>query len=63
MAQTTPETLLRRPDVEAMTGMSRSAIYAAMARGEFPKPVKLGAQARAWRRSEIVGWIESREAA
>lgn len=56
-----PETLLRRPQVEALVGLSRSAIYKAMSEGTFPRPLKLGTQARAWRKSEIVAWIESRE--
>ena len=63
MPQIEAETLLRRPQVEAMTGLSRASIYALMKRGEFPKPVKLGVQARAWKRSEVAAWIESREAA
>lgn len=37
------ERILRRPDVEARTGLSRSTIYDWMKRGEFPKPVALGA--------------------
>ncbi len=31
------DSLLRRPDVEEMTGLSRAWIYAAMQRGDFPK--------------------------
>ena len=34
--------LLRRREVEAQTRLSRSAIYARMAQGEFPRPVRLG---------------------
>ena len=60
---TTPlDPLMRRPAVQAATGMSRSGIYAAMAR-DFPKPVKLGPQAVAWRQSEVQAWIASREVA
>lgn len=36
------ERILRRPDVEARTGLSRSTIYDWMKRGEFPPPVALG---------------------
>jgi len=32
---------LRRREVEAVTGVSRSALYAMMSRGEFPRPVKI----------------------
>ena len=55
------EFLLRRPDVEARTGLSRSTIYDWMKRGEFPQPVKLGARLVAWRKSDIADWLESRE--
>lgn len=57
------ETLMRRPAVEAATGLSRSSIYAAIARDDFPKPVQLGPQAVAWRQSEIQAWIASRQRA
>lgn len=33
--------MLRRKEVEAITGRSRSAIYEGMAAGTFPKPVKI----------------------
>jgi len=35
---------LRRPEVEAMTGLSKSTIYAKMATGEFPPQIKLGSR-------------------
>jgi len=53
--------ILRRPDVEARTGLSRSTIYLLMARGEFPKPVKLSSRAVGWTESAIVTWLQSRE--
>lgn len=53
--------LLRRPDVEARTGLSRSTIYDWMKRGEFPQPVKLGSRLVAWRENDIGDWLESRQ--
>ena len=53
--------LLRRPEVETLTGLSRSTIYAWLQRGDFPKPVKLGTRLVAWRESDIAAWLESRE--
>jgi prophage regulatory protein len=61
MTFTPLETLMRRPAVQAATGLSRSGLYAAMARNDFPKPVQLGPQSVAWRQSEIQAWIASRE--
>lgn len=55
------ERLLRRPAVEAYTGLSRSTIYDWMKRGEFPQPVKLGARIVAWRESDVTAWLDSRE--
>ena len=42
------ERLLRLPDVEARTGLKKSAIYAGIKSGTFPVPVKLGPRAAAW---------------
>ena len=53
--------LLRRPQVEARTGLSRSTLYEWMKRGEFPQPVKLGTRIVAWRESDITEWLDSRE--
>lgn len=53
--------LIRRPEVEARTGLSRSTIYDWMKRGEFPQPVKLGARIVAWRESDVTAWQESRQ--
>jgi prophage regulatory protein len=52
--------LFRRRDVEAIVGLSRSSIYAAMKAGTFPVPVKLGCRTVAWRESEIDEWVNSR---
>jgi prophage regulatory protein len=54
---------LRRPAVEAVTGLSRSTIYDLMAKGAFPRPVKLTGKAVAWPESAIADWLESRRAA
>lgn len=51
---------LRRPAVESLTGLSRSTIYDLMAKGQFPRPVRLTARAVAWPESTIVAWLESR---
>ena len=54
-----PDKLIRRPEVEARTGLSRSTIYAWMERGTFPLPVKLGTRLVAWRESDVAGWLEA----
>lgn len=55
--------ILRRPDVQAVTGLSRSTIYKWMNEGSFPKPVKLGQRAVGWREADINEWLETRDTA
>jgi prophage regulatory protein len=57
-----PERILRRPEVETRTGLSRSTIYDAMARGDFPQPIKLGLRAVGWSETEITEWLDRRKA-
>jgi prophage regulatory protein len=54
------ERILRRPEVEARTGLSRSTIYLWIQQGEFPKPVALGARLVGWRESDVNAWLEAR---
>lgn len=54
------ERILRRPEVEHLTGQSRSSIYQKIAEGTFPEPVKLGPRAVGWPESAIQQWIEDR---
>lgn len=53
-------TIMRRPEVEKMVGLSRSAIYAAMDRGDFPRPIQIGRRAVGWKFVELEAWLESR---
>jgi len=50
----------KRKQVEARTGLSRSAIYQKVAEGTFPKPIRLSAQSVGWLSHEIDDWIEQR---
>lgn len=54
------ENLLRRPQVQQRTGLSRSTIYDHIAKGNFPAPISLGDRAVAWLESEIDSWIAHR---
>jgi prophage regulatory protein len=57
-----PTRILRLRDVKEMTGLSRSTIYAEIAKGKFPRQMKLtGARCVGWHESAIVQWIESRQ--
>jgi prophage regulatory protein len=52
--------IIRLPSVKALTGLSRSTIYAMTAAGTFPARVKLGARAVGWVREEVEAWMQSR---
>jgi len=53
-------TVLRRRQVEARTGLGRSSIYALIADGQFPSPIRLSANTVGWLEHEIDGWIAGR---
>ena len=46
-------TILRRKQVQARIGLSRSTLYLRIAEGTFPKPVSLGTRAVGWPASEV----------
>lgn len=59
-------TIIRRKQVEARTGLSRSSIYARLRHNPkrpgdydptFPKPVSVGAKAVGWVEGEIDAWL------
>jgi prophage regulatory protein len=51
---------LRLPEVKAITGLSKSSLYALIKEKNFPAPVRLGARAVAWVRSEVRQWAAER---
>ncbi len=54
--------ILRRKQVEARIGLSRSTIYGGINAGTFPKPINLGRQAVGWIEAEIDQWLCDRVA-
>jgi prophage regulatory protein len=54
--------ILRRREVEKLTGLARSTLYQYVKVGVFPPPVRLGARAVGWRYADVLDWINSREA-
>jgi prophage regulatory protein len=56
--------ILRLREVKEITGLSRSTIYLEIAKGKFPKQIKLtGARSVGWHESAIIQWVESRQQA
>ena len=51
---------IRRKEVERLTGLSRSSIYAMVANGSFPRQVKISLRAVAWREADIFEWMNNK---
>ncbi|MCD2316387.1 AlpA family phage regulatory protein [Sphingomonas sp. IC-11] len=58
MTNNTPhlDRIIRRAEVLELTGLSKSVMYAHIAMGTFPKPVKISTRSVGWRESAIIGW-------
>jgi len=56
-----PDVCLRIGMVLSITGLSAPTVYREIAQGRVPRPIKITAVARAWKLSEIMDWIETRE--
>lgn len=54
--------LARLPEVLRATGLPRTTIYKLMAARDFPRSIKLGPRAVAWRLAEVHAWISQRAA-
>lgn len=50
------QSFLRLKQVKTLTGLSRSWIYDAIRRGNFPAPINIGARAVAWTEQSIADW-------
>ena len=48
--------IYRLPVVTALTGLSRSSIYARVSSNEFPKPIKIGRRAVGWSEQSLIAW-------
>ena len=52
--------LLPLREVTEATALSRSVIYALMAKSRFPKPIRVGTRAVRWIEDEVAEYIASR---
>lgn len=51
--------LLKLPDVQEITGLSRSQIYALIAKQKFVRPVKIARSSR-WPLDAVIAWVDER---
>jgi predicted DNA-binding transcriptional regulator AlpA len=54
--------IVREAERKALTTISRSQAWVQEQKGLFPKRVKLSQNSVGWRLSDLLEWIESREA-
>lgn len=59
-SNSTPQRLLRLPEVCTLVGLGRSSIYEGVKAGTFPSPVKLSRRAVCWPAASIDAWITER---
>lgn len=60
MPEASSPRIIRQPALRAKTGLKKSSLYSFMQKGEFPRPVSLGARAVGWIESEVDQWIADR---
>lgn len=55
--------ILKLPEVERLTGKSKTSIYEGVQAGTFPKPIPLGSRAIGFLEDELIAWQEKQIAA
>lgn len=55
-----PDRFLRMPEVEKLTGMKKSTIYAHAREGSFPNPKQIGSRSIGFLESDVQAWIAAR---
>lgn len=51
--------LLRISEVANKTTLAKSTLWLKVARGKFPKPIKISPSITVWKESDIDAWIDS----
>ena len=54
-----PNRLIRLPEVEELTGLSRTSVYRKIKAGEFPKSIPLTSRAIGWKYGDVLNWIDN----
>jgi prophage regulatory protein len=51
--------LVRERDLPGLLNISRTSIRRLAAAGKFPKPIKIGGAMIAWRRDDLLAWVNA----
>jgi len=62
-ASSQPDSILRRSDLRAATGLSTSTIYALIRDKKFPAPIRLSVRSVGWSARAVSAWQAERAAA
>jgi prophage regulatory protein len=53
---------LRMSEVKSRVGLSKATIYRLVAKGCFPRSIRLGEASVAWLEEDVIAWIAARVA-
>ena len=53
--------ILRKEEVQRLTGLSYTTIWRKEKEGEFAARVRLGANSVGWREGDVLRWLDQRE--
>ncbi len=62
-AQIFQERIVREEERKLITSISRSQAYQLEKLGRFPKRILIGSRSVGWRFSELMDWVQNRQAA
>ncbi|AWK86543.1 helix-turn-helix transcriptional regulator [Azospirillum thermophilum] len=55
----TEKLVLTESEVRMMLGVSRTTLWRMRCAGRFPAPIQMGTRSVRYRRSDVVGWVNS----
>jgi len=58
--QQKPKRIIKMPEVSNKTALCETAIYELIAKGEFPKQIRLSTRSVGWSESSVDQWIDDR---
>jgi len=58
--QQKPKRIIKMPEVSNKTALCKTAIYELIAKGKFPKQVRLSTRSVGWSEASVDQWIDER---
>lgn len=57
----TTRTIKGRPEKKGLLPFGETTIYEKVRRGEFPMPTRFSQRVTAWRGSDLIAWLDSKQ--